>query len=71
MAMRKTRAVTESKMLSHLRLTNQLLTMCAIGSLPLRSLTSDIKQLVCQLANLEVGLAIRQLASMGRPYELT
>jgi hypothetical protein len=55
MAMRKTRAVTESKMLSHLRL---LSVRVVKGGLPLGSLTADIKQLVGQFADLKVGFPI-------------
>lgn len=61
MAMRKTRAVTESKMLSHLRLPVSLSHLSETFSLPLGSLTSDIKQLVCQLTNGEMSLADCQL----------
>ena len=64
MAMRKTRAVTESKMLSHLRLP---ISFDQRGkgpeSLPLGSLTSNIKELVRQFSNLEVSLAARQLTA--------
>lgn len=61
MAMRKTRAVTESKMLSHLRLPVSLIHLSHKIGLPLGSLTSDIKQLVRQLANGKVSLAAGQL----------
>jgi len=63
MAMRKTRAVTESKMLSHLRLPVSFGLARGDGSLPLGSLTSDVKELVCQFSNLEVSLAKHQLTA--------
>jgi len=61
MAMRKTRAVTESKMLSHLRLSISSFHLWETLSLPLGPLTSDIEQLVRQLANGKVSLAAVQL----------
>jgi len=48
-------------MLSHLRLPVSFDLRRGNGSLPLGSLTSDVKELVRQFTNLEVSLAVRQL----------